>query len=79
MKPTVPGRNRDTTFRAELRFGFWSVTKNNIFYGDYLDRAEAIRGACYGARAVEAAGGRARVLLLPGDVLISHYDSAIAP
>lgn len=79
MRPTAPGGNRDTTFRAALTFGVWTVTKNNAFYGDYLDRDQAIRSACYGARAVEAAGGRARVLLLPGDLLIPHYDSAIAP
>jgi hypothetical protein len=71
VSPTVPGGNRDTTFRALLRFGVWSVTRNNVFYGDYLDRDQAIRSACYGARAVEA--------LLPGDVLIPHYDGAIAP
>jgi hypothetical protein len=79
VRATIPGRNRDTTFRAEYKFGVWSVTKNHVFYGDYLERAEAIRGACYGARAVEATGGRARVLLLPGDLLIPHYDSAVAP
>jgi hypothetical protein len=79
VRPSVPGRNRDTTFRASLISGVWSVTKNNVFYGDYLDRTQAIRSACYGARAVEATGGQARVLLLPGDELIAHGDLAVAP
>lgn len=78
MRPSTPGSNRDITFRAALRSGVWAVTKNNVFYGDYLDRTQAIRSACYGARAVEAAGGQARVLLLPGDELIAHRDSAVA-
>jgi hypothetical protein len=55
------------------------VTKNNVFYGDYLSRAQAIRSACYGARAVEATGGEARVLVLPGDELIAHRDLSVAP
>jgi hypothetical protein len=73
------GPSRDTTFRASLSSGVWSVTKNNVFYGDYLSRSQAIRSACYGARAVEATGGRARVLVLPGDEVIAHRDPAVAP
>jgi hypothetical protein len=79
MTASAPGRNRDATFRASLISGVWSVTKNNIFYGDYLDRDQAISSACYGARAVEATGGQARVLLLPGDQLIAHRDHAVMP
>jgi hypothetical protein len=79
MNLIARGPSRDTTFRASLRSGVWSVTKNNIFYGDYLNRSQAIRSACYGARAVEATGGQARVLVLPGDEVIAHRDLAVAP
>ncbi|HEV2530101.1 hypothetical protein [Phenylobacterium sp.] len=71
------GPSRDTTFRTSLRAGVWSVTKNNVFYGDYLSHNQAIRSACYGARAVEATGGQARVLA--GDEVIAHRDLVLAP
>lgn len=65
------------TFRATLRAGIWSVTKNNVFYGDYFSRDQAIASACYGARAVEAIGGEARVLA--GGELIAHRDQVVDP
>jgi hypothetical protein len=67
--------SRATTFRASLTDGLWSVTKNNVFYGDYFSRAQAIRSACNGARTVEASGGQARVLVLPNDELIAHRET----
>jgi hypothetical protein len=73
------GPSRDTTFRTALRGGVWAVTKNNVFYGDYSSREQAIRSACNGARAVEAKGGQARVLALPGDEPIAHRDGAATP
>jgi hypothetical protein len=72
------GPSRETAFRVAQRDGVWSVTKNNLFYGDYLSRPQAIRSACYGARAVEATGATARVLAA-GDEVIAHRDLAIAP
>jgi hypothetical protein len=66
------GASRETIFRAALRDGAWTVTKNNVLYGDYFSRDQAIRSACFGARAVEATGGVARVLAEPGDELIAH-------
>jgi hypothetical protein len=74
----TPGPSRDTTFRAQLAGALWSVTKNNVFYGDYFSRAQAVRSACNGARAVEASGGQARVLVMPNDELIAHHDVALA-
>jgi hypothetical protein len=70
------GPNRDTTFRTTLRSGVWAVTKNNVFYGDYFSRNQAIRSACYGARAVETTGGVARVLA--GEEVIAHRDLDMA-
>ena len=75
MSPLAADRPRDCTFRAALRSGVWSVTKDGAFYGDYLSRAEALRGACAGARAIEALGGTARVLAAPGDTLVPHHPS----
>ena len=72
------GPSRDTSFRVVLRGAVWEVTKNNRFYGDYLNREQAVRGACYGARAVEASGGEARVLAPPSEQVIDHRDPAIA-
>lgn len=74
MNPAAADPARDCTFRARLRSGVWSVTKNEHFYGDYLSRAEAVRGACFAARAVEALGGSARVLLGPDGSLVPHHD-----
>jgi hypothetical protein len=72
VSPLAADRARDCTFRAALRSGVWSVTKDHAFYGDYLSRAEALRGACSGARTVEALGGKARVLAAPGETLVPH-------
>ena len=69
----VAGRSgRTCTFRAALRGGVWQVTRNYVFYGDYLSRQEALRGACEAARSFEAAGGAARVLGPPGETLHPH-------
>ena len=63
---------RICTFRAGLRGGVWEVTRDYVFYGDYLTRQEAAEGACIAARTVEATGCSARVLATPGDTLIPH-------
>lgn len=67
---------RSCVFRASEVSGVWSVTKDGVFYGDYMTRDQAIRGACYGARAVEAVGGSAQVLAAPGDQLVAHRERA---
>lgn len=64
---------RSCTFRTQLRSGVWSVTKDDAFYGDYLSRREAVKGACAGARAVEALGGSAKVLDAATDTVIPHH------
>lgn len=65
--------SRNTTFRVNLRSGVWAVTKNHLFYGDYLSQEQAIRSACYGARAVEATGGQAQVLA--GEAVFQHREA----
>jgi hypothetical protein len=64
---------RSCTFRAALRSGVWTVTRDEVFYGDFLTRAEAVRQACLAARAFEARGGEARVLAPPGETPIPHH------
>ena len=72
MRLTERTRGHHCTFRTEQRGGVWAVTNNDVFYGDYLSRARAIEGACAGARDIEAFGGSAEVIAVPGDVVIRH-------
>lgn len=74
MSPLAADRPGDCTFRVSVRSGVWSVTRDHVFYGDYLSRTEALRGACSAACSAEALGGTARVLAPPGDTLIPHHD-----
>lgn len=73
------GPARTCTFRTGERAGLWYVNKNDVFYGDYLSRNQAIEAACFGARTVEAKGGSARVVSMPGDVPVPHQTTAAHP
>jgi hypothetical protein len=66
---------RQSTFRTGQRAGVWFVTRDGVFYGDYLSLAQATEAACFGARTVEAQGGTAKVLAGPGDVVVPHHDT----
>ena len=66
--------SRSCTFRTGERSGVWFVTKDQVFYGDYLTRGQAVEAACFGARTVEAQGGSAQVLETPGDVVVPHQS-----
>ena len=63
---------RTCTFRAASRGGVWQVTRDFVFYGDYLSREAAVQGACEAARSFDAAGGSARVLAPPREQVVSH-------
>lgn len=65
-------RERMRTFRAALRGGAWQVTRDYVFHGEFETREAAIAGACEAARAHEATGGTARVLVSPSETAISH-------
>lgn len=71
------GPPRSCTFRVGERSGVWYVNKSDIFYGDYLSRAQAIEAACFGARTVEAQGGVALVVTMPGDAPVAHRTLAV--
>jgi hypothetical protein len=72
-------RPSSSIFRAAQRSGVWSVTKDGQFYGDYMSRDQAIRGACNGARAVEAMGRQAKVLAGSDEEVIAHRDHLLEP
>ena len=72
-------RPSHSVFRAAQRAGVWSVTKDGEFYGDYMSRDQAIRGACNGAQAVEATGRQAKVLVGSGEEVIAHRDHLMEP
>jgi hypothetical protein len=63
---------RRCTFRVGLSSGVWFVTRDEVFYGDYLTRGQAMESACNGARTIEAQGGSAVVLAMPGEVVVPH-------
>lgn len=54
--------------------GIWHVRRNNVFFGDYLTRGNAIRGACAGARTEEERGRVAQVFEPPGTVALPHHE-----
>ena len=68
---------RSSVFRLGQRDKTWFITRDNVFYGDYATREQAVQAASFAARAVEARGGVAQVLAIPGDAVIPH--SAKAP
>lgn len=74
MIPRGPARTY--TFRTGERAGVWYVTKNETFYGDYLSHGQAVEAACFGARTVEAKGGSARVVSMPGEKPVPHQLAA---
>jgi hypothetical protein len=73
-------RSRQTcTFRARRRAGVWRITRDHVFYGDFLSRDAALRSAFVGARSFEAAGGVACVLIGSADVIVAHEAPAVSP
>lgn len=64
---------RSCTFRATRSAGVWHVTRDNVFYGDFLTRRDALRSACEAARSIDAAGGAARVLAPPAETVVPHH------
>ena len=53
---------RSCTFRTGQRGDVWYVTRDQVFYGDYNTKAQAIAAACFGARAAQAQGATATVV-----------------
>ncbi|THD75269.1 MAG: hypothetical protein E7812_17090 [Phenylobacterium sp.] len=69
---------RSSVFRLGQRGKTWFITRDNVFYGDYASRDQAVNAASFAARAVEARGGVAQVLAIPGDVVVPHSPKVAA-
>jgi hypothetical protein len=63
---------RSCTFRVTKYGGVWQVTRDGVFYGDFLSRPQALRCACDAARTFDASGGVARVIAPPADSVVPH-------
>ena len=60
------------TFSAAEVGNGWAVTQNGAFYGDYHTREQAVASARAGARALEARGGTACVLVGARNQVLAH-------
>lgn len=67
-------RSENYTYEVSKQGGVWHVLRDKVFYGDFLTRGDAVRGACFGARADEARGHSAQVLAPPGDSPLPHFE-----
>ena len=75
---SAEARRSGCTFRVREQCGGWRVWRDGSLYGEFLTRGEAVRAACFAARAEEANGSPARVLGPPGNRRIPHYDPHFA-
>jgi hypothetical protein len=62
------------TFRIRQKSKIWEVSRDEVLYGDFLTRGEAVRAACFGARTQDSHGRPAQVVASPGDELIPHNE-----
>jgi hypothetical protein len=67
-------RETGCTFRVLQKSEVWQVSRDETFYGEFLTRGDAVRAACFGARAQDRRGRGSRVVMTPGDQRIPHYD-----
>lgn len=73
------GANHTANFEISLRAGVWQVHRNQVFYGDYLSRQQAMRSACSAARSYEASGGAAVVRTASDGALVAHQSYDLNP
>ena len=69
-----PRRGEPCTFRIVLLHGVWRVSRNQAFYGDFLNRGTAVRAACQQARTEEGQGRSVQVFEPPSPVPLVHRD-----
>lgn len=67
-------RETGCTFRVLQKSQVWQVSRDETFYGEFLTRGDAVRAACFGARAQDRRGRGPRVLMMPGDQRIPHNE-----
>lgn len=68
----VPRGRLQVTFRVLEAPGQWRVWRDQTLYGDFLTRSDALRAACFGARAEAKRGSAARVFA-PDDQPVDPY------
>lgn len=73
MRP-IESLQQSQVFRITLGSGVWHVRRNEVFFGDYLTRGNAVRAACAAARTEEARGRRAEVFEPPGAAAVPHHE-----
>ena len=62
------------TFRVRQTSEAWQVSRDETVYGDFHTRGDAVRAACFGARAQDRHGPGSQVRLMPADERVSHYE-----
>lgn len=63
-----------TIFRTASDRGIWRVTRDGHVFAAYWSEGDARRGACLGARRLEAEGGAASVLTPDGETALRHNE-----
>lgn len=64
----------ECTFRICQTSAAWQVSRDELFYGEFHTRGDAVRAACFGARAQDRRGRGSQVLMTPGDQRVPHYE-----
>lgn len=62
------------TFRTRSDSGMWRVTRDHHVLASYWSEGDARRGACLGARRLEAEGGVACVMTPSSAVALRHNE-----
>ena len=62
------------TFRTASDRGVWRVTRDGAVFAAFWSEGDARRGACLGARRLEAAGGSVRVLTPGSAAPLRHNE-----
>ena len=62
--PVGRGRSAEIVFLIAPNAGVWTVTRDGVFYGDYLKEEHAEASAQCAVAAILKKGGRAKALLL---------------
>lgn len=70
----VGSREAGCIFRVHESTGVWQVSRDEALYGEFHTRGDAVRAACFGARAQDRYGRGSKVLVTPGDRPIPHYE-----
>jgi hypothetical protein len=73
MHPHDPAEH-GPVFHVTPGSGVWHVSRDGVFFGDYLSRGNAIRAAYAAARSDETHGLMALVFEPPGMTPLPHHE-----